>query len=1177
MPSKYSLNLRTELIANGEQSGTWGNTTNVNLGTILDSAIAGYTNVTVSSTTAFALTANYGASDQARNMIVQLSGSPGGAFNMFIPPASKFYVLRNTTSNDATISNSTALNGTTASGGETFVLKANTTSLIFSDGTNVREALTGFTGNLTINGDLAVNGNTTLGNARVSGTYTYVSASVIQVNTGSAHGYIAGQSVGFIVTSTTAGNAKSGYYAIIGTPSTTQFNLTYTPGGLDAASSGNCLVTNDTITLNGIVSPGVVIDGSSTIPALRITQTSTGNSFVVDDDLNPDSTPFIIDGSGNVITGNTASLTTFNNSTTTPRIQEIGIIANDAAMGIALFNATNASSGVLDFAKSAAAAVGTYTAVDADEALGLIRFSGSDNTDFAPAASIGGFADAEFNTSGDTTDSPGRLVFSTVPDGSNTLTERMRINNAGNVIIGRGENTASVTGGTLRAPSGTGTDITGASLTITSGNGTGTGGSGSITFQTAAPTTTGTAQTSMLTAVAISNIGNAVIGTTTATNASLLVSKNIANAAVGAAYGIYQNGQIQSNVTSATYFLTQSNVATGAALTSLTHYYATEGTYTGTVTTQYGFRSGSDLFNATTNYSFNQGGIAAASVTTGKTVYGFYSGQDAASGGGTAWGFYSNGTANNYFASNILLGGATPATLVNGQVTATNRLAAVADNDEVSIVLRGSSTTTTTGYPVLALQKTLAATAATLTTTTSGSNLGVITFDGVNLNGTPAIAQGAAIATFQDATATTSYVPAGLRVYTTNTVDGIGERMRINSTGTMTLGTTAQNGAALTVTAPAKLYIDDGTYTDSATAASGTVTHGTLVSIDNAAIAATNVSVTYTTASTLYIPGAPVAGTNVTIDYPYALVIDSGDMRLDGYLSQVGTTATANVVPLTIQGLTTATPAAGITTTLNFRTQTGATNTETGASIRAITTDVTAGAENFDLSFLTMAAGAAAAEQFRVTSDGDFKFNSGYGTVATAYGVRAWVNFSAATATTVSATYTWAGTTCTVTSIAHGFLTGDIVYLNFTSGAGSASITYKIFYTVTKLTDDTFSVTGVSLTQATSAAVSYYLASTAGGNVRRVTLGTPGNTWNPPTLGAYGYGIMFTNPMPDTNYAWSGGIGQSTGSATGWLSGPINVSTSVWKTTTALYVAAFDAYNSYLGNAPEDVNIMVVR
>ena len=39
MSSTYSPNLRLELIANGEQSGTWGNTTNTNLGTLLEQAI----------------------------------------------------------------------------------------------------------------------------------------------------------------------------------------------------------------------------------------------------------------------------------------------------------------------------------------------------------------------------------------------------------------------------------------------------------------------------------------------------------------------------------------------------------------------------------------------------------------------------------------------------------------------------------------------------------------------------------------------------------------------------------------------------------------------------------------------------------------------------------------------------------------------------------------------------------------------------------------------------------------------------------------------------------------------------------------------------------------------------------------------------------------------------------
>ncbi len=41
MPSTYSPDLRIELIANGEQSGTWGTTTNTNLGTLIEDAIAG--------------------------------------------------------------------------------------------------------------------------------------------------------------------------------------------------------------------------------------------------------------------------------------------------------------------------------------------------------------------------------------------------------------------------------------------------------------------------------------------------------------------------------------------------------------------------------------------------------------------------------------------------------------------------------------------------------------------------------------------------------------------------------------------------------------------------------------------------------------------------------------------------------------------------------------------------------------------------------------------------------------------------------------------------------------------------------------------------------------------------------------------------------------------------------
>jgi hypothetical protein len=113
-------------------------------------------------------------------------------------------------------------------------------------------------------------------------------------------------------------------------------------------------------------------------------------------------------------------------------------------------------------------------------------------------------------------------------------------------------------------------------------------------------------------------------------------------------------------------------------------------------------------------------------------------------------------------------------------------------------------------------------------------------------------------------------------------------------------------------------------------------------------------------------------------------------------LHATSTTATTNAVTqvLRVDSQSSGTPANGIGVGIEFATETSAGNTEIGATIEAITTDVTAGSEDFDLSFKTMAAGAAAAERMRVTSTGNFQFNSGYGSVATAYGCRAWVNFN---------------------------------------------------------------------------------------------------------------------------------------------------------------------------------------
>jgi hypothetical protein len=163
MPSTYSPDLRIELIANGEQSGTWGTTTNTNLGTLIEDAIAGLASVSVTSANQ-ALTAVNGSADEARCAAIDLSigawGSPTN-FNVYVPPVTKLYVVRNTDSTyTATVYCSTVLGNTTAAGAGVAV-PAGKSVLLRSDGTNIVEQLNQIVGNFDVGGNFSVAGNAT--------------------------------------------------------------------------------------------------------------------------------------------------------------------------------------------------------------------------------------------------------------------------------------------------------------------------------------------------------------------------------------------------------------------------------------------------------------------------------------------------------------------------------------------------------------------------------------------------------------------------------------------------------------------------------------------------------------------------------------------------------------------------------------------------------------------------------------------------------------------------------------------------------------------------------------------------------------------------------------------------------------------------------------------------------
>jgi hypothetical protein len=91
---------------------------------------------------------------------------------------------------------------------------------------------------------------------------------------------------------------------------------------------------------------------------------------------------------------------------------------------------------------------------------------------------------------------------------------------------------------------------------------------------------------------------------------------------------------------------------------------------------------------------------------------------------------------------------------------------------------------------------------------------------------------------------------------------------------------------------------------------------------------------------------------------------------------------TTILYPLEMKRTSSATPGAGIGVGVNFITETGEGNDETGGVIESLTTDVTSTAENFDMVFKTMKAGATAAEVLRMKSSGKVAFaNSAYASV----------------------------------------------------------------------------------------------------------------------------------------------------------------------------------------------------
>ena len=217
---------------------------------------------------------------------------------------------------------------------------------------------------------------------------------------------------------TSVGTSGNAYATSVGTSGNsftiTVFNtaniaLATAQSAFDKANTG-------TASSNVFTSNVVISVADNTNAALRITQTGAGHALLVEDDTNPDSTPFVVNASGNVGIGNTSP---------TAKLH----IQSDSAVNMINYTAGGNTQYVFQRSNGS---ISSPTIIETEGTIGGIIFQGYDGEKFVTAASIiGGSAGGTPGLN----DMPGRLIFNTTSDGASSASERMRISASGNLGV----------------------------------------------------------------------------------------------------------------------------------------------------------------------------------------------------------------------------------------------------------------------------------------------------------------------------------------------------------------------------------------------------------------------------------------------------------------------------------------------------------------------------------------------------------------------------------------------------------------------------------------------------------------------------------------------------------------------------------------------------------------------
>jgi len=148
MASTYS-DLKIELIGTGEQTGTWGTTTNNNFSVAVGEAITGSADVAFSSADVTVTLTDSNAAQTARNLRLNLTGTSGGARQLILGSGcqiEKLYLINNGLADAVTVKNTS---------GTGIAVPAGKSMFVFNNGTNVVDATT-YLSSLTLGSALPV-------------------------------------------------------------------------------------------------------------------------------------------------------------------------------------------------------------------------------------------------------------------------------------------------------------------------------------------------------------------------------------------------------------------------------------------------------------------------------------------------------------------------------------------------------------------------------------------------------------------------------------------------------------------------------------------------------------------------------------------------------------------------------------------------------------------------------------------------------------------------------------------------------------------------------------------------------------------------------------------------------------------------------------------------------------